>query len=68
MMEAAIDTLDTKIRCDPSLKILNKFEVPLWRIRLSHLQIVRLVSQYFGKRHDEKKSLAEVFSKVKFQY
>ena len=68
MMEAAIDTLDTKIRCDPSLKILNKFEVPLWRIRLSHLQIVRLVSQYFGKRHDEKNSLAEVFSIVKFQY
>ena len=40
----------------------------MWRTRLSHLQIARLVSQYFGKRHDEKKTLAEVFSKVKFQY
>ena len=57
-----------KIRCDPSLKVLNKSEVSLWRTRLSHLQIALLVSQYFGKRHDEKKTLAEVFSKVKFQY
>ena len=68
MTEAAMDTLDMKIRCDPSLKVLNKSEVSLWRTRLSHLQIARLVSQYFGKRHDEKKTLAEVFSKVKFQY
>ena len=68
MTEAAMDTLDMKIRCDPSLKILNKSEVPLWRTKLSHLQIARLVSQYFGKRHDEKKTLAEVFSKVKFHY
>ena len=68
MTEAAIDTLDMKIRCDPSLKVLNKSEVPLWRTKLSRLQIARLVSQYFGKRHDEKKTLAEVFSKVKFQY
>ena len=66
--EAAMDTMDMKIRCDPSLKVLNKSEVPLWRTRLSHLQIARLVSQFFGKRHDEKKTLAEVFSKVKFQY
>ena len=68
MTEAAMDTLDMKIRCDPSLKILSKSEVPLWRTKLSHLQIARLVSQYFGKRNDEKKTLAEVFSKVKFQY
>ena len=65
---AAMDTLDIKIRCDPSLKVLNKSEVSLWRTRLSHLQIARLVSQYFGKRHDEKKTLAGVFSKIKFQY
>ena len=63
-----MDTLDMKIRCDPSLKVLNTSEISLWRTRLSHLQIARLVSQYFGKRHDEKKTLAEVFSKVKFQY
>ena len=68
MTETAMDTLDMKIRCNPSLKVLNKSEVSLWRTRLSHLQIARLVSQYFGKRHDEKKTLAEVFSKVKFQY
>ena len=68
MTEAAMDTLDMKIRCDPSLKVLNKSEVSLLRTRLSHLQIARLVSQYFGKRHDEKKTLAEVFSKVKSQY
>ena len=68
MTEAAMDTLDMKIRCDPSLKVLNRSEVSLWRTRLSHLQIARLVSQYFGKRHDEKKTLAEVFSKVKFKY
>ena len=68
MTESAMDTLDMKIRCDPSLKVLNKSEVSLWRTRLSHLQIARLVSQYFGKRHDEKKTLAEMFSKVKFQY
>ena len=53
MMEAAMDTLDMKIRCDPSLKILNKSEVSLWRTKLSHLQIAHLVSQYFGKGHDE---------------
>ena len=29
MTEAAMDTLDMKIRCDPSLKILNKSKVPL---------------------------------------
>ena len=68
MAEAAMDTQDMKIRCDPSLKVLNKSEVSLWRTRLSHLQIARLVSQYFGKRHDEKRTLAVVFSKVKFQY
>ena len=68
MTEAAMDTLDMKIRCDPSLKVLNKSKVSLWRTRLSHLQIARLVSQCFGKRHDEKKTLAEVYSKVKFQY
>ena len=50
MTEAAMDTLDMKIRCDPSLKVLNKSEVSLWRTRLSHLQIARLVSQYFGKQ------------------
>ena len=65
MTETAMDTLDMKVRCDPSLKVLNKPEVG--RRRLSHLQIARLVSQYFGKRHDEKKTLAEVFSKVKIQ-
>ena len=59
MTEAAMDTLDMKICCDPSLKVLNKSEVSLWRTRLSYLQIARLVSQYFGKRHDEKKTLAE---------
>ena len=57
MTEAAMDTLDMKIRCDPSLMILDKSEVPLWRTKLSQLQIARLVSQYFGKRHDEKKTL-----------
>ena len=40
MTEAAMDTLDMKIRCDLSLKILNKSEVPLWRTKLSHLQIL----------------------------
>ena len=68
MTEAAMDTLDMKFRCDPSLKVLKKSEVFLWRTRLSHLQIARLVIQYFGKRQDEKKTLAEAFSKVKFQY
>ena len=68
MTEAATDTLDMKIRRNPSLKVLNNSEVFLWRTRLSHLQIARYVSQCFGKRHDEKKTLVEVFSKVKFQY
>ena len=34
MTEAAMDTLNMKIRCDPSLKVLNKSEVSLWRTRL----------------------------------
>ena len=37
MTEAAMDTLDMKIRCDPSLKVLNKSEVSLWKTRLLHL-------------------------------
>ena len=41
MTEAAMDTLDMKIRCNLSLKILNKSEVPLWRTKLSHLQTSR---------------------------
>ena len=40
MTETAMDTLDMKIRCNPSLKVLNKSEVSLWRTRLPHLQIV----------------------------
>ena len=41
MTETAMDTLDMKIRCDPSLKVLNKSEVSQLRTRLSNLQIAR---------------------------